>query len=311
MKLETREYLLKRSNSSAESWLDVEDVGSNFEMRVRTVQQTFDMLNNAYGFESSAKETLSVHLEGTAAKLAGIDKSLESVQASVRNLFAEAPFNIELKLTGIEPGSTILVYEPAESDVRTESVLGDEQVEVTASQASRAAKDALEFLGRIEEHNAQLDWNDALRRAHLLSQDLSKLGLEAEFAWRAYNGSTSFARFTHNSADYLGHLDQILEDTVQEVRVQGLITEISLAAEGLYKVTVRTSLSTRAPKTAVLINNEAFRRLGAFIGDFVSWTAKKTVWIDGFGRQADKRVEFIAVCADQSELELFSVEDEF
>lgn len=307
MNLETRNYLLADFDPHADSWLDVEDTGSNFEMRVRTDEQTFDMLRHAYGLKASAKETLKVHLEGDAAELAGVDKALESVQTAVRNLFAEAPFNVELKLTGIEPGSTVLVYEPAESDVQVESVLGDDRVEVASSSASRAATEAIKFLRTVEDHSARnSNLGPALRRAHQLSQELRKLELEAEFAWRSYNGESSFTRFTNKSATFLGRLDQDIDDKVTTIGVQGPITEIALDDTGLYRVTVRSSLAPRAHRNEVLIDSSAFKSLGKFIGDVVSWSVKKTVRVDGFGETVGKRLEFVAEGVAESEPDLFS-----
>lgn len=310
MNRETRMYLLALTDESSMAWLSVEDEGSNFKMQARTQQQTYDMLSHAYGLNPFAKETLKVHLEGEAAELAGVDKSLEAVQIAVRNLFAETPFNIELKLTGVESGSTVLVYEPAEQDVEFQRVLGDKRVEVASSQADRAATEAIDFLLKVEDHRSQNDRNAVLQRARQLSQELIKLGLEAEFAWQSCSGNMSFARFTRRGAEYLGQLGQMIESAVTRIGVQGLITEVALVGESLYKVTVRKSLAPRARKSEVLISINVFKGLGKFIGDRVSWTVEETVSVNGFGETVEKRLQFFADGIEEAEPGLFSVEEE-
>ena len=302
---ENRKTLLDRSQDHDTSWLNAIDERSEFEQRVRTHSFTNEMLREQYGIDPSSPQELKVHLDGPAAKLAGVDKTLEAVQSAVTGLFAESPFNINLKLTGIESGSTVLVYEPTQRDVVEEDVLGDPSVTVSHSPAHDAATEALAFLKNIEAHIDQPEQTNALRRAFKLSKELTKHDLTADFAWFSHTGNARVVAITERFAEYLNELKRKQLPSSERKVLQGIISAVAYAEDDLYVVTVRSSLTKRAQKHEVFVQQSAFKNLGKFIGDSVSWDVKTTKFTDGFGSEVSERSDFVSETVDYSQHGLF------
>ncbi|MDK8759589.1 hypothetical protein QP923_08280 [Corynebacterium sp. MSK151] len=302
---ETRKKLLDLSRDHDTSWLSAIDEKSDFEQRARTHSFTNEMLREQYGIDPSSPQALKVHLEGPAAELAGVDKPLEAVQSAVTGLFAESPFNMDLKLTGIESGSTVLVYEPTQRDVVEEDVLGDPSVTVSHSSAHAAAAKALAFIKNIEAHIDQPGQTAALRRAYKLSQELTKHNLTAEFAWFSHTGNARVVAITESSAEYLNELKHKQLPSSQRKVVQGIIAAVAYAEDNLYVVTVRSSLTKRAQKNEVFVQQSAFKNLDKFIGDSVSWDVETTKYIDGFGSEVSARSDYVSDKVDYSQHGLF------
>lgn len=285
MKPETRQLLLesKRADSS-DSWLEDIDHSSLLESQSVTRTQTVDMLRHAYGIEPTFNQELKVHVTGDAAKTAGVGKALENVQTAIRALFAEKQFGVDLQLVGVEPGSTILVFEPVEEDLKQDKLLESDRVLVTSSANDRAIEEALVFLKALNDNLSVKQWEESIKGAKRLARDLVAHGLEAEFAWYPYRGSPKLARFTERSSSYLERLDVVDRESTEELTVTGVVTEVTLVTDNSYKVKVSTSSARNARKREVLVDIETFKSFAKFVGDRVSWLTKRSVAYDQLGR---------------------------
>ena len=110
---------------------------------------------------------------------------------------------------------------------------------------------------------------------------------------------------TESSAEYLNELKHKQLPSSQRKVVQGIIAAVAYAEDNLYVVTVRSSLTKRAQKNEVFVQQSAFKNLDKFIGDSVSWDVETTKYIDGFGSEVSARSDYVSDKVDYSQHGLF------
>ncbi|MGW3953411.1 hypothetical protein ACWEKM_21415 [Streptomyces sp. NPDC004752] len=234
--------------------------------------------------------------EGGALRFQWGDSLLDPVEKAVS---AAAGTPIQLELTGVSPGSTVIHARPvAATHAQNQAALDAPTTSAASSgmQAFTRLLDALEAEQDVREWARLFDAVDAVARA------LDKYELELGVTWYDADGGMRSARLTERGRHYVGRLrDTRPRD--QEITISGRITE--LRESGWVKV--KTGTAKNAPAYDVHFEDPgALLRMRPGLGDNVHFRVRFRQRLDSVGIARATEYTYLGLAAEQGSLPLDS-----
>ncbi|GAA1534625.1 hypothetical protein [Kribbella lupini] len=227
-----RERLLARHRAELDDWWADESQSPGLgEEQLETARRR-NWLSAAREYDESASlaEELLLRLTGGSTATGALSfavgdallKPLQETLASVAN------DDLQLEITGISQGSTVLHVRPAGySDVHSANM------RVDSSPADQAMRELLRLVSAVEDEADVRPWMRALDSMDRLVKALDRFELGVSMTWYARDGETRVSKLTDRGRNYYLGLQETTAAERQTV-VSGIVTE--LRASGVVKV---------------------------------------------------------------------------
>ncbi|WNZ10093.1 hypothetical protein [Streptomyces sp. 11x1] len=231
--------------------------------------------------------------DGGALRFQWGDALLEPVEHMV-SVAAGTP--VQLELTGISTGSTIVHARPVTS--RTESADPD-AIDVPATSAASTGLGTLTtLLDALEAEHDIRAWARLFDAVEAVSRALGRYELDLGVTWYDAEGQMSRARLTERGRRYVKRLRET-NDLDQEITISGRITE--LRESGIVKV--KTGTAKNAPAFEVRFEEpEELLRMRPGLGDNVHFLVRFRQQLDSLGIARSAEYTYLGQAAEQTSL---------
>ncbi|AXL90389.1 hypothetical protein C4J65_20475 [Streptomyces sp. CB09001] len=223
------------------------------------------------------------------------DALLDPVERAVS---AAARTPVQLELTGLSAGSTVIHARPVSAHATDEAVLDVPATSATSTgmHAFTRLLDALESEEDVQEWSRLFDSVDAVARA------LDKYALNLDVTWYDANGGVRSARLSERGRHFVARLRET-QPRDQELTISGRITE--LRESGWVKV--KTGTAKNAPAYDVHFEEpEALLRMRPGLGDNVHFRVRFRQSLDAVGIARATEYTYLGPAAEQVPLTLDS-----
>ncbi|MCX5558258.1 hypothetical protein [Streptomyces sp. NBC_00038] len=252
-----------------------------------------------YAPDARLDEELQLHLTGPdtedgALRFQWGDALLEPVEHAV-SVAARTP--VQLELTGISAGSTVVHARPVTPAVPSEPYALD----APATSAASTGMSALtELLAALESERDIREWARLFDAVETLSRALSKYELDLGVTWYGADGGIRRARLTERGRRYVERLSKT-RDRDQPITISGRITE--LRESGWVKV--KTGTAKNAPAYDVRFEEpEELLRMRPGLGDNVHFRVRFRQRLDSVGITRSTEYTYLGPAAEQTSLPL-------
>ncbi|ANH38659.1 hypothetical protein I601_2234 [Nocardioides dokdonensis FR1436] len=295
---ESRRRLLSVHQQALDTWAASDDANvllgdDEFESMARRNRL---LALRSHDPTASLGESLEVRLSSPqlrtgALSFAAGDTLLRPLEDTVSAL---GPRVVELEVTGISRGSTILHVRPVSAP---EPPLMDGPP-VDTSSADTAMRALVRMLMALEERQDVKSYVDGLVQLSRLSNALDKLDARLDVAWSASNGDRSSASFTDVGQTYLRSLMETRPR--EEVReISGRVTE--LRESGLVKV--KSGVARNSPAFDVRFEPMDLLNLRLSLGENVHFLVRERREVDRLGTVHHVEWNFERVLSSQGQIE--------
>jgi hypothetical protein len=257
-------------------------------------------LEAARHYDSSARldEELTVRLRGEVADRGALDFRIgDALLRPLRDgVSAAARKDVELELTGLSHGSTVLHVRPTVPEIVSEGMDGLGHVD--SSIADPAMRDLLKLVDAAENEQDVRQWERMVPGLDGVVEALEKFDLSMDMRWCSLDGSVRSSRLSRRGKNYVRSL-RSLELQRYPTVVTGRITE--LRESGLIKV--KTGASRTSLAYEVRIERDDLYSMHLELGRHVSFVVEVTKKTDKLGRE--RSVEFRYLRAGDEQEDLF------
>ncbi|WP_432157187.1 hypothetical protein [Streptomyces sp. bgisy153] len=253
----------------------------------------------AYEPDARLDEELRLRLtgpdtEGGALRFQWGDALLNPVENA---LSAAAGIPVQLELTGISAGSTVVHARPVPSVVPPEPPAMDASA---TSAASTGMRTLTRVLGALEAEQDVREWSRLFDAVDTLARALAKYELDLGMTWYGADGDMRRAQLTQRGRRYVERLRET-RPRDQEIIISGRITE--LRESGWVKV--KTGTARNAPVYDVHFEEpEALLRMRPGLGDNVHFRVRFRQRLDAVGIARSVEYTYLGLAAGQSSLPL-------
>ncbi|MFI6804457.1 hypothetical protein ACIBO6_05495 [Streptomyces luteogriseus] len=230
--------------------------------------------------------------DGGALRFQWGDALLEPVEHMV-SVAAGTP--VQLELTGISAGSTVVHARPVAAPAEPETLDAP-----TTSAASTAFGTLTALLDALESENDIREWARLFDAVDAVSRALSRYELNLGVTWYDADGHMRRARLTERGRHYVKRLRET-RDRDQEITISGRITE--LRESGLVKV--KTGTAKNAPAYDVRFEEPGeLLRMRPGLGDNVHFRVRFRQQLDSMGIARSTEYTYLGPAAEQTTLPL-------
>jgi hypothetical protein len=249
-----------------------------------------------YDPTASLDEELTVRLKGDAADKGALDFRIgDALLKPLRDgVSAAARKDIELELTGLSQGSTVLHVRPKVPDFVEMDGQG-EFTHIDASVADPAMRDLLKLVDAAENERDVRQWERMVPGLDGVVEALDKFDLSMEMRWRSLDGAVRSSSLSGRGKGYVRSLRN-LELHKSKTVVTGRITE--LRESGLVKV--KTGVSRRSAAYEVRVEPESLIGMHLELGMTVSFMVQVVKKKDKIGRERSTEYLFLRMGEGQA-----------
>ncbi|MGW3691934.1 hypothetical protein [Streptomyces sp. NPDC005125] len=251
-----------------------------------------------YDASASLEEELTVRLQGEAADRGALDFRIgDALLKPLRDgVSAAARKDVELELTGLSQGSTVLHVRPKVTEVS--DLEGQEDLaSVDSSIADPAIRDLLKLVDAAENERDVRQWERMVPGLDGVVEALDKFDLSMEMRWRSLDGAVRSSCLSGRGKGYvrnLRNLDLYKSQTV----ITGRITELREA--GLVKI--KTGLSRRSAAYEVRVERDNLIDMHLELGIMVSFVVQVIKKKDKLGRERSTEYRFVRMGDGQASI---------
>ncbi|MGW7304337.1 hypothetical protein ACWGI1_02015 [Streptomyces sp. NPDC054835] len=231
--------------------------------------------------------------EGGALRFQWGDALLHPMETAV-SVAAGTP--VQLELTGISAGSTIVHARPIAPTVSPEPHALDTP---TTSAAGSGMNTLTKLLVALESESDVREWARLFDAVEALSRALSKYSLDLGVTWYGADGGMRRAQLTERGRRYVDRLRET-RDRDQEITISGRITE--LRESGWVKV--KTGTAKNAYAYDVRFEPEELLRMRPGLGDNVHFRVRFRQRLDSVGIARSTEYTYLGPAAEQTSLPL-------
>ncbi|MFG3077192.1 hypothetical protein [Streptomyces sp. NPDC048225] len=242
-------------------------------------------------------EELVVRLRGEAADRGALDFRIgDALLKPLREgVSAAARKDVELELTGVSRGSTVLHVRPSVPEIVSDA---DEDLPVVDSSiADPAMRDLLKLVDAAEKEQDVRRWERIVPGLDGMVEALDKFDLSMDMRWFSLDGTVRSSHLTRRGKDYVRSLRNI-EVQKSKVGITGRITE--LRESGLVKI--KTGVSRTSSAYEVRVDSEALIGMHLELGMTVSFVVEVARKTDRLGRARSTEYRFLRVSDGQERL---------
>lgn len=242
-------------------------------------------------------EELVVRLRGEAADRGALDFRIgDALLKPLREgVSAAARKDVELELTGVSRGSTVLHVRPSVPEIVSDA---DEDLPVVDSSiADPAMRDLLKLVDAAEKEQDVRRWERIVPGLDGVVEALDKFDLSMDMRWFSLDGTVRSSHLTRRGKDYVRSLRNI-EVQKSKVGITGRITE--LRESGLVKI--KTGVSRTSSAYEVRVDSEALIGMHLELGMTVSFVVEVARKTDRLGRARSTEYRFLRVSDGQERL---------
>ncbi|MEV7153538.1 hypothetical protein AB0N77_02770 [Streptomyces misionensis] len=255
----------------------------------------------AYEPDARLDEELRLRLtgpdtEGGALRFQWGDALLNPVENAI-SVAAGTP--VQLELTGISAGSTVVHARPVPSVVLSEPAAMDAPA---TSAASTGMQMLTRLLGALEAEQDVREWSRLFDAVDVLTRALGKYELNLGMTWYGADGDMRRAQLTERGRRYVERLRET-RPRDQEIIISGRITE--LRESGWVKVKTGTARNAQAYDVH-FEDPEALLRMRPGLGDNVHFRVRFRQRLDAVGIARSTEYTYLGPAAEQSSLPLES-----
>lgn len=242
-------------------------------------------------------EELVVRLRGEAADRGALDFRIGDalLKPLKEGVSAAARKEVELELTGISRGSTVLHVRPSVPEIVSED--GEDLTVVDSSVADPAMRDLLKLVDAAEQEQDVRRWERIVPGLDGVVEALDKFDLSMDMRWFSLDGTVRSSHLSRRGKDYV----RSLRDTeVQKSRMgmTGRITE--LRESGVVKI--KTGVSRISSAYEVRVHPESLIGMHLELGMTVSFVVEVARKTDRIGRARSTEYRFLRVSDGQEGL---------
>lgn len=252
-----------------------------------------------YDPQAVLSEELTVRLRGEAAEQGVLDFRVgDALLKPLRDgVSAAARKDVELELTGLSHGSTVLHVRPkveASFDGEgTEEAMG----RIDSSAADPAMRDLLKLVDAAENEQDIRQWERIIPGLDGVVLALDKFDLSMEMRWRSLDGAVRSSRLSGRGKSYVRGLRE-LETYRSNTVVTGKITELRMS--GVAKV--KTGPTRQSKAYEVQIEPDDLIDMHLELGMSVSFLVQVVKRMDKIGRERSTEFRFVQVAESQEQL---------
>ncbi|MFG2977341.1 hypothetical protein ACGFYY_30680 [Streptomyces sp. NPDC048331] len=230
--------------------------------------------------------------EGGALRFQWGDALLHPMESA---LSAAAGTPVQLELTGISAGSTVVHARPVASAGSTQP--GTLDAPATSS-ASTGMSALTELLRALETQSDVREWSRLFDAVEPLSRALGKFRLDLGLTWYDADGGTRRAQLTERGRQYAERLRET-RDRDQEIVISGRITE--LRESGWVKVKAGTARNAQAYEVH-FEEPEELVRMRPGLGDNVHFRVRFRQRLDSVGIVRSSEYTYLGQASEQAAL---------
>lgn len=242
-------------------------------------------------------EELVVRLRGEAADRGALDFRIgDALLKPLREgVSAAARKDVELELTGVSRGSTVLHVRPSVPEIVGDT---DEDLPVVDSSiADPAMRDLLKLVDAAEKEQDVRRWERIVPGLDGVVEALDKFDLSMDMRWFSLDGTVRSSHLSRRGKDYVRSLRSI-EVQKSKVGITGRITE--LRESGVVKI--KTGVSRTSSAYEVRVDSEALIGMHLELGMTVSFVVEVSRKTDRLGRARSTEYRFLRVSDGQERL---------
>lgn len=245
---------------------------------------------------ATLQEELRLRLSGPEAERGALrfqwgNALLDPVERAVSKA-AGTP--VELEVTGLSRGSTVVHARPVVSVVPDPEALGSPM----ATAADKGVRTFARLLTALEEENDVREWAQLFDSVDALSKALDRLQLDLGLTWYAADGGVRQADLTQRGVQYAKRLQATRNDD-QEFTISGHITE--LRSSGVVKV--KSGVAQNATAYDVRVEPDQLFRMRLVLGDNVHFRVRFRRKLDAVGRTRVSEYHFLDMAAEELTLD--------
>lgn len=233
--------------------------------------------------------------EGGALRFQWGDALLNPVENAL-SVAAGTP--VQLELTGISAGSTVVHARPVPPVVLPEPVAMEAPA---ASAASTGVQTLTRLLGALEAEQDVREWSRLFDAVDTLARALGKYELDLGMTWYGADGDMRRAQLTERGRRHVERLRERTRARDQELIISGRITE--LRESGWVKVKTGTARNAQAYDVH-FEESEALLRMRPGLGDNVHFRVRFRQRLDAVGIARSTEYTYLGPAAEQSSLPL-------
>ncbi|NEC31282.1 hypothetical protein G3I20_32940 [Streptomyces sp. SID8111] len=254
----------------------------------------------AYEPDAHLDEELRLRLtgpdtEGGALRFQWGDALLNPVENAI-SVAAGTP--VQLELTGISAGSTVIHVRPVPSGLPPEPAAMEAP---PTSAASTGVRTLTRLLAALEAEQDVREWTRLFEPVDTLARALGKYGLDLGMTWYGADGGMRRARLTERGRRHVERLRETTRIRDQEIIISGRITE--LRESGWVKVKTGTARNAHAYDVH-FEEPEALLRMRPGLGDNVHFRVRFRQRLDAVGIARSTEYTYLGPAAEQSSLPL-------
>ena len=241
--------------------------------------------------DATLDEELRLRLTGAETERGALrfswgDTMLKPLEEGVS---AAAHTSVELELTGVSHGSTVVHARPVVAAPADREGLGP----VTTSPADQGIRTFVRLLTALEEEGDVREWAEILGPVDALAAALDRFDLSLGLTWYASDGAIRQAALTEHGRQYAKRLRKT-RDVDQEIVVSGRITE--LRSSGVVKV--KSGLAHNASAYEVRFDPDQLVSMRLVLGADVHFLVRYRRLLDAVGRTRSTEYHFLRQAAE-------------
>lgn len=252
----------------------------------------------SYDVQAQLEEELTLRLKGEAADNGALDFRIgDALLKPLRDgVSASARKDVELELTGISRGSTVLHVRPAVHEVANVRE-SEEFVPVDSSVADPAVRDLLKLVDAAENELDVRQWERIVPGLDGVVEALDRFDLSMDMRWQSLDGDVRSSSLTGRGKSYVRSLRDLDIYRSRSV-VHGRITE--LRESGLVKV--KSGPSRKSPAYEVRVDPDSLIDMHLELGMMVSFVVEVLKRKDKIGRERSTEYHFLRMGEEQASL---------
>ncbi|MFJ3773616.1 hypothetical protein ACIPX0_18160 [Streptomyces sp. NPDC090075] len=242
-------------------------------------------------------EELVVRLRGEAADRGALDFRIgDALLKPLREgVSAAARKDVELELTGVSRGSTVLHVRPSVPEIVVDTDV--DIAVVDSSIADPAMRDFLKLVDAAEKEQDVRRWERIVPGLDGVVEALDKFDLAMDMRWFSLDGTVRSSHLSRRGKDYVRSLRNT-EMQKSKMGITGRITE--LRESGVVKI--KTGVSRTSSAYEVRVDPEALIGMHLELGMTVSFVVEVARRTDKLGRARSTEYRFLRVSDGQEQL---------
>ncbi|MFF0409917.1 hypothetical protein ACFYUY_05705 [Kitasatospora sp. NPDC004745] len=286
-----RQRVLERNRlANAQFFADQEEDHLSSEAYQEDLRKNW--LEAARHYDPTARlyEELTVRLRGEAADRGALDFRVgDALLKPLREgVSAAARKDVDLELTGVSRGSTVLHIHPKFPEIASSDA--PEIIEVDSSAADPAIRDLLKLIDAAEHEQDVRQWERIVPCLDGLVEALDRFDLSMEMRWSSLDGSVRASHLSGRGKSYVRSL-RALQLSRTKMAVTGRITE--LREKGLVKI--KTGSAKNSTAYEIRVSPEHLMSMHLELGVTVSFVVEVTKKVDKLGRPKSTEYNFVRI----------------